>query len=75
MPVHLNITLDEDLVRRLKAKAPPKRISAFIASALAAKLGPSEDELAQGYRAASREAWRKNLTDEWAATEVEAWPE
>jgi len=72
--VHLNITLDEDLYRRLKARAAPKKLSAFIADALKARLGPGGDELDEAYRAASREAWRKRLADEWTATETEAWP-
>jgi hypothetical protein len=73
--MHLNITLDEDLYRRLKARVAPKKLSAFIAEALGAKMGPGREELAQAYRAASREPWRKRLTDEWTATETEAWPE
>ena len=30
MPVRLNITMDEDLYRRLKKELPPKGISSFI---------------------------------------------
>lgn len=73
--VHLNITLDRDLYRRLKASTRPKKLSAFIAEALKAKLGPAPGELEQAYRAASRERWRGRLADEWAGTETEAWPE
>lgn len=73
--VHLNITLDEDLYRRLKARTAPKKLSAFIADALNARMGPGRDELDDAYRAASREPWRKRLADEWAVTETEAWPE
>jgi hypothetical protein len=73
--VHLNITLDEELYERLKAKAPAKKLSAFIAEALRAKLGPDEAELARAYRDAAKEPWRRTLEDEWAATETEAWPE
>jgi hypothetical protein len=73
--VHLNITLDEELYERLKAKAPPKKLSAFIADALRARLGPDEEELARAYRDAAKEHWRRSLADEWAATETEAWPE
>lgn len=73
--VHLNITLDESLYRRLKARAAPKRLSAFIADALKAKMGPARDELDAAYRAASCEPWRRRLADEWRATETEAWPE
>jgi hypothetical protein len=73
--VHLNITLDEELYKRLKAKAPAKKLSAFIADALRARLGPDEEELARGYRDAAKEPWRRALVDEWVATETEAWPE
>jgi hypothetical protein len=73
--VHLNITLDEDLYRRLKSKAAPKKLSAFIADALKARMGPGRDELDEAYRRAAREPWRKRLADEWVATETEAWPE
>ncbi len=75
MLVHLNITLDEDLVQRLRARTAPKKISAFIAEAVEAKLGPSKSDLEAGYRAAARETWRKRLADDWSTTEAEAWPE
>lgn len=75
MPVHLNITLDEDLYRRLKASTRPKKLSAFIGDAIKARLGPARDELDQAYRTASRERWRGRLAGEWAATDTEAWPE
>jgi hypothetical protein len=73
--VHLNITLDEELYQRLKAKAPAKKLSAFIAEALRARLGPDAGELARAYQEAAKEPWRRGLADEWAATETEAWPE
>jgi hypothetical protein len=73
--VHLNITLDEDLYQRLKAKAPPKKMSAFIAQALRDRLGPDTEELARAYREAAKEPWRRSLAEEWSATEAEAWPE
>ena len=73
--VDLNITLDEDLYRRLKARTAPKKLSAFIADALNARMGQSRNELDDAYRAASREPWRKRLADEWAVAETEAWPE
>jgi hypothetical protein len=73
--VHLNITLDEELYLRLKAKAPAKKLSAFIASALRDRLGPDAKELEQAYRAAAKESWRLTLADEWSRTELEAWPE
>ena len=73
--VHLNITLDDELYRRLKDKAPSKKMSAFIAEALRERLGPTPAELAEGYKKAARERWRRTLADDWAATETEAWPE
>jgi hypothetical protein len=73
--VHLNITLDDELYRRLKARAPAKKLSAFIADALRARLGPDPEELAQAYREAAKESWRRGLAEEWAASEIEAWPE
>ncbi len=73
--VHLNITLDEELYRRLKAKAPAKKLSAFIAHALRQQLGPDTAELQQAYREAAKEPWRRDLSEEWTATEFEAWPE
>ena len=73
--VHLNITLDEELYERLKAKAPAKKMSAFIAEAMRARLGPDAEELAQAYRDAAKEPWRRSLSEEWSVTEVEGWPE
>jgi hypothetical protein len=73
--IHLNITLDEHLYRRLKQRAAPKKLSAFIAKALDEKLGPGPVELEAAYREAAKEPWRKALSEEWAATELEAWPE
>ena len=73
--VHLNITLDEELYRRLKAQTPAKKLSAFIAAALRAKLRPSPEELEAGYRAAAKDSWRRSLAEDWSATDVEAWPE
>jgi hypothetical protein len=70
--VHLNITLDEELYERLKAQAPAKKLSAFIADALrAARWGPDEAELARAYEEAANEPWRRALQDEWATTEAD----
>lgn len=74
MPAHLSITLDPAVYARLKKELPPKRISAFIEEAVRAKLGPDRQALDAGYQAASRETWRRDLEDDWAATEVDAWP-
>jgi hypothetical protein len=54
---------------------PAKRISRFINEAIRARLWPSREQLDSAYRAASRENWRPSAASEWAATEVEAWPE
>jgi hypothetical protein len=75
MPVRLNITMDEDLFRRLKKELPPRGISAFIGEAVKDKLRPSRRALDAAYKAASRERWRTKLSREWAATEGEAWPD
>lgn len=75
MPVRLNITLEEGLYRHLKARAPSKKMSAFIAEALQLRFGPGQRDLELAYQAASQEPWRRRLADEWGATETEAWPD
>ena len=75
MAVRLNITMDEDLYRRLKSELPPKRISAFIAEAVRCKLRPDKQTLDAAYKAASREGWRGGVAREWLATEGEGWPD
>lgn len=75
MPVRLNITIDEDVHERLKRELPAKGMSRFINDAVRARLRPSDHELDDAYRAASREAWRRSDTVEWAVTEIEDWPE
>lgn len=74
MAVRLNVTMEEELYRRLKKEIPPRGISAFIAEAVRARLQPSRKALDAGYRAASREKWRRQVTDDWAPTETEGWP-
>lgn len=74
MPVRLNITIDEDLHRRLKNQLPAKSISRFINDAVRARLRPGRDDLDRAYKAASREPWRKAEADHWTATETEDWP-
>ena len=75
MAVRLNITMDEDLYRRLKKELPPKGISSFIEKAVRARIRPDRRTLDQAYRAASKETWRRTLEREWRATEAEGWPE
>ena len=74
MPVRLNITIDEDVYKRLKSTLPPKRLSAFINDAVRARLAPERDALDAAYRAASRESWRREVAGDWQATETEGWP-
>jgi hypothetical protein len=75
MPVRLNITMDETVYKRLKKQVPPKKMSAFINEAVRSKLRPDKATLNAGYKAARREAWRNALSDDWAATDTEGWPE
>ena len=75
MPVRLNITMDEDVYRRLKRELPPKKISAFIEDAVRARLYPARSVLDAAYKAACREGWRARLSSEWAVTETDGWPE
>lgn len=75
MSVRLNITVDEDVYRRLKREVPSKRISAFITDAVRARLFPARQTLDAAYKAASRERWRRQVAREWRATEIEEWPE
>jgi hypothetical protein len=74
MPVRLNITMDEDVYEQLKRDVPPKRLSAFITTAVREKLHPGTKALDAAYRAASREKWRKQLSEDWKKTDVEGWP-
>lgn len=75
MNVRLNITMREELYRRLKQELPPKKISAFIEEAVRSRLRPGRAALDAAYRAAGQEAWRRGLGSDWAATEVEGWPD
>lgn len=65
MAVRLNITMDEDIYARLKKEVPPQKISAFISSAVRAKLHPDRKALDEAYRAARKERWREELEDDW----------
>jgi hypothetical protein len=75
MVVRLNITIDEDLYRRLKKELPPKRISGFINEAVRARLQPDRATLDAAYKAARKEAFRAREAAAWRATEVDDWPE
>jgi hypothetical protein len=72
--VRLNITIDESIYRRLKRELPPKGISSFIEEAVRSQLRPDRAVLDAAYRAASREAWRRNVEEDWAALETAEWP-
>jgi hypothetical protein len=71
----LNITMDADLYDRLKRELPPKGISRFINAAVRARLHPDRRTLDTAYKAASQEAWRRELAEEWEVTETEKWPQ
>ena len=76
MPVRLNITMDEDLYRRLKRDLPPKGISAFISHAVRARIYPDRKALDEAYKAATKEAWRRQqVAGDWEGTDTDAWPE
>jgi len=75
MTVRLNITMDEKLYRRLKRELPSKGISSFIEDAVRSRLRPGRRELDAAYAAAREEGWRRELADDWAATETVGWPQ
>ena len=74
MSVRLNITMDEKLYRRLKRELPPKGISSFIEESVRHRLRPDRKTLDAAYAAARKEPWRRDVTDDWAATDAEGWP-
>jgi hypothetical protein len=67
--------MDDDIYARLKKEVPSKKLSAFISSAVRAKLHPDTKSLDAAYRAARKEQWRTRLEDDWKSTENEGWPE
>ena len=75
MTVRLNITMDEDLYRRLKKELPRKGISSFISEAIRARIHPDRRTLDRAYQAASKERWRRTIERDWKAIETESWPE
>jgi predicted CopG family antitoxin len=75
MTVRLNITMDEDLYRRLKKELPRKGISSFISEAIRARIHPDRRTLDRAYRAASKERWRRTIERDWKGIETESWPE
>lgn len=75
MTVRLNITMKEDLYKRLKRELPAKGISAFINVAVRAHLQPDKRTLDAAYKAARKERWRNQAAKDWQQTETEGWPE
>ncbi len=75
MPVRLNIIMEEAVYKRLKRQVPPKKLSAFINEAVKSRLRPDRKTLDAAYKAARLEAWRNPLSNDWAVTETEGWPE
>ena len=74
MSVRLNITMDDDVYARLKKEVPPKKLSAFIAGAVRAKLHPDAKALNAAYQEASKERWRKSFDEDWKHIDDEGWP-
>ncbi len=74
MPVRLNITIDEDIHKRLKDELPPKGISRFINEAVRARLRPGRGELDLAYQNAAAERWRQTEGDDWSPVDTEGWP-
>jgi len=75
MAIRLNITMDADIYAKLKKEVPSKKLSAFISSAVRAKLHPDTKSLDAAYRDARKERWRNQLEDDWKSTEGDGWPE
>ena len=75
MPVRLNILMEEAVYKRLKQQVKPKKMSAFINEAVRTKLRPAPKVLDAAYKRARMEAWRNTLSEDWAVTETEGWPE
>ena len=48
--------------------------SRFINDAVRAHLHPDRATLDAAYKAARKEAWRKELAEDWDVTETEGWP-
>ena len=71
----LNITMSDDLYRRLKSELPAKRISAFIEDAVRSRIRPDRAALDAAYRSARKEAFRAEVAADWKTTEGESWPE
>ena len=74
--VRLNITLPDDLARRVNEVAGPGRKSHFIAETLQRRLQEIKDQelqdvLAEGYQARSEEA--SSLAREFESVDFEGW--
>ena len=66
MPVRLNITIDEDVHKRLKRELPAKGISRFINDAVRAHLRPSRKALDEGRSVDTAFSAVREFLDEWS---------
>ncbi len=78
MTTKTTVTLDEKLLNRLREVVPQRGISRFINEAVAEKLAALErqrieDEMKEGYIATRED--RDALAADWAAADLEGWPE
>ncbi|HEU0166172.1 MAG TPA: hypothetical protein VFS62_00230 [Chloroflexota bacterium] len=72
------VYLDDGLAERLKQLVAPRKLNRFINEAVAAKAEELEEErlqalLREGYLATRDE--RDEVARDWAALDVEGWPE
>ncbi len=74
--VRTTIVLDPSLFDKLKSLVPKRRISRFINSALAEKIGAMEKEeilnrMKEGYEATNKD--RQQVEQDWDAVAAEGW--
>ena len=72
------MTLDEELLLRLREFVPQRRLSRFINETLAEKLAALErqrieEEMKEGYIATRQD--RDELAEDWKVVDTEGWPE
>jgi acetyl esterase/lipase len=66
--------MDDDVYARLKKQVPPKKLSAFISTAVRERLHPDSRMLDAAYKAANKERWRKAFDKDWKHIDDEGWP-
>ena len=76
MSVRTTIVLEDEVIKRIKALVPPRRLSRFINTALAEKLNEIEtkelsDLMKQGYIATRKE--RERINKDWEVLSNEGW--